>query len=648
MTAVRPVPPRLGSGQAQGDAAADRLDKLLEQRFASGNREAMARQLAEHDRLRRAPALAPGKPVPPLRAVRAAPGKPRVRFHGAVPLKLQELLGEWLPALHAYGAELGLGLASAGIEFHVYDRAAYEAAHGAIPKTVSLPASSYQFNALYRHYAIRLVLPPAVQSLEHVLAVVRTVLTRLYGDVFLREEVYPLAPYKEDEPAQGPSVGLAEQIRVLAQWEGRTPELQRALAAFAAEQGLNEKRAPGVVRKAFFADLERRAARDDVPPATLALLEGTFKGYLKELGADLPAAIAAHIALTESLDRQTAFLPPHEWPHYAQLKETRPVHFLRAAKLRLELTLEAMEALLEDFDALDDAARTPAPLVEEQVHGMLRTLETERLARPYLVPNARLSDELQSRLASFPLEVHEVLIRLPRAEDATRQFERLSQRIRNSLHQRLYHAFVLLRHALRTREAGRGEAFRASPQFAQLKAYAANFRLRLPLLLGLFARLGVVVDLAEASAGALAPSGRVRFPQAAFTRAWGQFAAHTVLAGWLARRRQGGFDAARYWSGVDEGLLGAIGAGRRDPSRLVYLLRQYLLRSGGGDLQDLVAQLKGAGGTFRFAVFQAAQETAPQALAPRESLDGIVAALVQARKDQEKHALQVGPDGKLR
>ena len=80
--------------------------------------------------------------------------------------KLQDLLKEWLPALHGYGTRLGLGFTSAGVEFHVHDRATYEAAHGAIPKSVSLPASSYQFNALYRHYVGRLVLPPAVQSLD--------------------------------------------------------------------------------------------------------------------------------------------------------------------------------------------------------------------------------------------------------------------------------------------------------------------------------------------------------------------------------------------------------------------------------------------------------------------------------------------------
>jgi hypothetical protein len=649
---MRPVNPRPApKAPATTDQAADRLDALLEQRFASGNREAMARQLAEHDRHKPAAPLAQGKLIAPARTVPVDRGKIRIRFTGAIPPKLQDLLKEWLPGLFEYGTRLGLSFTAAGVEFHVHDRATYEAAHGAIPKSVTLPASSYHFNALYRHYIVRLVLPPNVESLEQLLAVLRTALTRLYGDVFLHEEIYGLAPYKEDEPVEGPSVGLAEQIQVLSQLEATPPELEKALAGFASAQGLNYKRAPGSVRKAFFGDLEHRTERDDVPPVTLALLDGLFQGYLKGLQADLPKAVGDQIAQAEALNRQLTFLPPHEWPHYTQLKETRPVHYLRAAKLRLEFTIEALAALLEDFDALAEVARTPSPLVEERVQGFLQTLEAQRLARSYLVPNARLSDELQSKLGAFPLEVHEILLRLPRMEDANRQFESLSQRIRTSLHQRLYHAFVLLRHALRNREAGKTDAFQASPSYAALKAHAANFRLRLPMLRGLFARLGVVVDLAEASHAELNPAaGRVRFPQQAFTRAWGQFAAHTVVAGWLAERKQKGFDAARYTAQVDAGLKEGLGQAQ---ARLVYLLRQYHVRTGAPDLAELVHLLKGPSGTFRFALAQAAQNQAapaPKAGAdsPLAALEEILTALLLARQDQIRHALVVGPDGKLR
>ena len=558
---MRSLPPRPG---AAADAAADRMDALLEKRFAAGDRAAMARQLAEHDRVRRQAPPAPGKLVAPPRPPAFAQGKPRVVCSGAIPAQLQAVLKDWLPALQAQGSRAGLAFTSAQLEFHVFDRAAYEAAHGAIPKGVTLPASSYQFNALYRHYVIRLVLPPAVQSLEQLIAVARTALTRLYGDVFLREEVYPLAPYKEDEPAQGLSVGLVEQIQVLAQLERGGAGLDAALAAFASDQGLSMRRAPSAVRKAFFADLGRRAERDELSYSQQSLIAGLFEGYLGELKADLPRAIAEHIALTETLNRQMTFLPPHEWPDYAQLTETRPAHYLRAAKLRLEFILEALAAVLEDFDALDDVARTPSPLLEERIQGYLHALEAEHLARPYLVPNARLSEELQSKLNAFPLEVHSILTRLPPAENKQRQFDALSQRMRNGLHQRLYHALVLLRHAVRQREAGKAAELKASPAFQTLKGYAANFRLRLPLLRNLFVRLGVVVDLAEASGAAPgAPAGRVRFPQQAFTRAWGQFAAHMVLGGLLAERRQKGFDPKAYWSQMDAGLRGAhlLGAG---------------------------------------------------------------------------------------
>src|SRR5262249_54734728 len=154
---------------------------------------------------------------------------------------------------------------------------------------------------------------------------------------YLREEVYGLAPYKEDEPVAAPTAGLAEQIQVLAQLEAAPPELERALSGFASDQGLNYKRAPAAVRKAFFAELERRAAADDMPAAYATLLENVFAAHVKALQTDVPGAIVSHIEQAEALNRQITFLPPHEWPHYQQLRESRPVHYLRAAKLRLEL-----------------------------------------------------------------------------------------------------------------------------------------------------------------------------------------------------------------------------------------------------------------------------------------------------------------------
>jgi hypothetical protein len=274
------------------------------------------------------------------------------------------------------------------------------------------------------------------------------------------------------------------------------------------------------------------------------------------------------------------------------------------------------------------------------------------------VPDARLSDELISKLNGFPLEVHAVLIQLPPTEDKQKQFDTLSQRMRNALHQRLYHALVLLRHGVRQREAGKAAAFRSSPGYQTLRGYAANFRLRLPTLRSLFARLGFVVDLAEAAGLELGSSAHMRFPEQGFTRAWGQFAAHVAVAGWLTARRQKGFDPARYWGQVDTGLRDGLHAGASlspaaaAQARIVYLLRRYHQRSAEPGLQQLVAQLKGSLGTFRFAIYQASQPPkAPAAGAgapsQEEDLDSIVAALWEARQGQEKHALEMGADGKL-
>ncbi|HUJ77262.1 MAG TPA: hypothetical protein VL359_20520, partial [bacterium] len=170
---------------AAGAAQADRLDALLEQRFSARPDASLARQLAEHDR---------------QRAAAAPPQAPqnRLRFLGAIAEPVQRRLREWIPALLAYAGEQGLAMRSLVLQLEVYDPAAYQAQHGAIAGQMRLPASSYLFNPLYRAYTVRLVLPERLAALEDLLASLRALLTRLYGDIWLQEEVFSLEAYRED------------------------------------------------------------------------------------------------------------------------------------------------------------------------------------------------------------------------------------------------------------------------------------------------------------------------------------------------------------------------------------------------------------------------------------------------------------------
>ncbi len=613
-----------------------RFDALLEERFSPAHRSEFERQLAEHDRS----GASRGMDRDWLRR--------NLRFRGDVPDKVRQLLADWIFELMAFAVERGVALRDPHHQLEVYARAAFEAEQGALPTGLKLPASSYHYNPVYRRYTVRVVLPERIATTEALFTVMRALLTRLYGDIFLREEIFPLEVYREDmeQSDQDVSVGLSEKIAVLAELPHTSGALEQALVAHARMVGINHRRQPEQTRKAFFKELRRDLETRRLAPEREALVSEVFDGYLASLRADLSGGIQALLETAETLNRQLTFLPPDEGPEYQRLREKNPLHFLRSVKLRLEFLLEAFAGLIEDFDALAEPAAPLSPLAEERVVGWQIELERQLLARPYLVPGVRLSDELQRKRTAFPLEVHGLMARFPATENHGQLFKSLSKKLESSIHQRLYNALLLLRHWIHLQESGRQAAFPRSGQYQALKGLVANFRYRRPLLESLFVRIGVVLDVAERGEPQL-PGGerRARFPVEAFARAWGQFAAHALLAEFLARRGAvKGFDPARYWKQVTDRLVSQIASGNTG-AQLVYLLRR--IQQGGGDddgLPVLAEALRQSTASFRFAVTQGLKPP-PQgksAAAWLAQLDAWAASVHQARERSLQNAIVVG------
>ena len=618
-------------------AGEERLDALLEARFAPAQRQAFARELDAHDRQR-----APAAPLDPA-AVRRG-----LRFRGNVPERVRQVLAEWLPELMAHAARRGLALRDPHQELQVYTRAAFEQEQGPLPPGLRLPASSYEYHPLYRRYAVRLVLPERLGALEELFTALRALLTRLYGDLYLREEVFSLAAYREDvERVEAQvSFGLAEQVAVLAELPDTTAALEAALAAYARTVGIDARRHPEHARKGWFKEAAADLARQRLPPERQALAEDAFAAYLDALRADVPAGVQALLETVREQERQLHFLPPDEAPDYERLRVQNPVHFLRSVKLRLEFLIEAFGGLCEDFDALDTPGAPYPALAEERVAGCLQALEREGLARPYLVPGVRLADELEARRTAFPLEVHALLARFPEAERGERLFHSLRKRLEGSLHQRLYHALVLLRHWMHLRATGRDDPFRQSEPYRTLKGLVANFRFRKPLLESLFLRTGIVLEVAEHAPEAAGGTER-GFPVEAFSRAWGQFVAHALLAEYLTERRLKGFDPGRYWQRVDERLAAQVQAGSTGAQLLHLLRRAYLLAGAADALPALAEVLRQSAPTFRFAVTQALRPRPPgkDAAAWLAQLDAWAQSILEARARSLRNAIVPGAPG---
>ncbi|MEE8434218.1 MAG: hypothetical protein V3S64_05465, partial [bacterium] len=442
------------------------------------------------------------------------------------------------------------------------------------------------------------------------------------------------------------SAGLDEKISVLAGEKFSSPALQQSLAAHAKIINVNFKRMPEQVRKAFFQDALRALEGQKLPETKKALIDEVFDAYLQSLRSDLAGAIGRMVEEVEEKNGQINFLPPDELPQYLHLRQSNPLHHLRSAKLRLAFLLETMGAMVEAFDGLEAAGLVPSPMLEEQMEGYLSELRTQNLARPYLVPDVQLSDELAARKAAFPFEVHALLARMPGVDNPEKAFKSLSRKLANSIYQRLYTALLLLRAWIKALGQGKDEEFRAGERFKTLKGLMANFRFRRPLLETLYFKIGIVQELAESEgAGGDEPAERKRFPTAVFAQAWGQFMPHAVLAGYCAARGDvPGFDGKRYWAGVDEALLDQT---RSEPGagHLAYALRQLHLQAGEEGLRVLPELLANPTGTFRFMVGQALAAPREKDNAPAkeraEFLARIVGVVLQARSASRRNAIVI-------
>jgi hypothetical protein len=627
------------AGEASGaPESGDKFDSLLEERFARAHRRAMAYQIADFDRGR------PTGDTFDLAHVRR-----KLRFHGAIPDKVKSALQEWVPDLLAHAAASGLRMRDLNHEIHFFDQSAFEDAVGPVPKGVKLPASSQSFNQLYRIYTVRVVLPPELRTVTQILTVLRAVLARLLGDIFLHEEIFTLEAYREEmEQREGePSVGVREKILMLAESPALPPLLEEALIGHAKMIHVSYSRSPDQVRKAYFQETEKLLAQQKLPTEREGLIHHLFSLFLAELRGNLKNEITRMVEEVEKLNVQLNFLPPHELPDYIKLRASNPLHYLRSAHLRLNFLLEVLGAFGDLHEEMEQPDAVLSPLVEQALDGYLARMRAENLVRPYLIADTQLSEELERKKAAFPFEVHALMGRMPPSDNPQRAFKSLSNKLTNSIYQRLYTALLIIDAWSRQGEQGRGGEFRSSGRFQSLKGLLANFRFRTPLLEAMYIKIGVVLDVAEtAGADKKNRRGGQRFPVEGFARAWSHLIPHVLITGYFTQKGNvKGFDPAHYWRSVEDSLKAQVAA-KAGPYHLAYLLRQVHAAAEEDGIAVLMELLKNPSGTFRFTVNQALAppvgEAAQSAEKRLEQLANWAQVVVQARQSSLKNAILPG------
>lgn len=615
----------------------EKLDALFEERFSEGDREEMAREIAAQDAGKGSSPGGTGSDI----SSDISHIKKNIEFHGEMPEKIKTSLRDWTAELIVYAASQGLKLKDLNHQISFYSPKAFHSQVAPIPPGIKLPASSYIQNKLYGVYTVRVVLPDPITSSGQFLTILRALLSRLMGEIYLAEEVFSLAAYREDrvEKQQEVSASMEEKIKLLAEENISTPTFEATLKAYGEVAGLNYKRLPAQVRKAYFKEIKPDVENGKISQEREMILNALFTAFCDSLNQNLEGTTGETVAEVEKLNRAMNFLPPAELPTYQKLKEENPLHYLRSAQFRLGQAVEIMASFSEDFADLEAPAQAFSPLVDERVQNQMTQLRTENLARPYLVEGVRLSDELEKKKQRFPLEVHNLLNQMPAAENPRKKFESLSKKLKNSLHQKLYTALLLGDAFLKAKREGSGGNFAQSEQFATFKGLLANFRFRLPLLEALHIKSGVVLDMADLDK----EGGKQRFPAAEYTKAWSQFIPHALLVSFFEGSKQlPGLDTDQYQKTVLGPLTEAVKKSP-GPHCLTYFLNCLHRKKGGEGLSTLSNMMAQPNGTFRFTINQVLnmkdKMTGEERLAQLEHWAGV---LLEAWLTREKYVIQPG------
>ncbi|MDH4225233.1 MAG: hypothetical protein OEW12_06265, partial [Deltaproteobacteria bacterium] len=594
----------------------DRFEAMLEERFSLAGRRGMADRVAAHDQNRR-PAV-----------FDLAGERKHIRFDGDIPPGVKTAVLEWTPELLSFCDGQGLELHDFSHDILVSGKEAYEKASGApVPPSVPMPASSYRYHPLDKHYAVQLVVAPKPTGEEEALAVLRVLFSRLLGDIYLREKVLCREPYRE-ETARGATqvtAGMREKLLLLS---GEPPTdrgpLTNLITDYAKRAGINPKKMADQARKGFFKESMQELERQMIPPSKEAAIDQAYGAALAAACENLPQTLAQTVAAVEEFNGQLTFLPVDGLPHTLRLKHRNPAHYLRVAQARLEFVLQGLDTAIESFDELQKGDSPLAGVMEEQVTALMDELTTQNLARPYLVEKARLSPRMEAARKRFPLEVHTLLRKMPLVADKARMFAHLSKKMRANIYQRLYVALAGLKQWIQQQKAGEGAGFIQSERYKELKAAVYNFRFRRESAEALHVRSGIVLDLAEAAdpdelSGKTRPIQRI--PLEDFTRGWSHYISHQVIGQFLSAHPQKlpGFQPDRYFKTVDGGVVGQLqkGGGHYPLVYLLFCLHRLaetrstenggLFRGlpGGAGLAFVTDLMRNPFGTFRFAVLQA-------------------------------------------
>ena len=485
-----------------------RMEAFLGQRFSNASRQAFAAELDQ--------GLATFRHSTKQRRWIKHPVHLKTTLSAALASTLQAWMGDLMRIAEA----AGFYLSDLEPETTVYDANTYPKHHHPLPADLKLPASSYHLVDGMHHYVIHLVLPSPITGMDACLTSLRAWLHRLYGNIYLQDQVYIQAHYQQDGLASDSlqqRVGLEEKILLLAGLPTPPKSLYPALQSVAKQTGVAFSPQRVELLRTLSAQWQQtvlqQLSNQTLPTQTQQTIETAFGEVSQPWQQNTTQALVKTCEDLARFDQQLYIVPANRFAEFCTLRTQNPFYALSAAQARLHALLSMIQSVMEDVEWLlksthiptSQTATTDSPptkdqlsMLQQRLEGHLAALIQGQLARPYLLAEGSLPQEVQKQVEQFPLEVFRLVKLAKEAYPNTPcTYEGLQKRMTRTVYQRIYAAQSSLVRSIRLLQRGDVAEWLASPHHQALQNALAYFKARHKPLSSLCTKVNVVLQLAE-------------------------------------------------------------------------------------------------------------------------------------------------------
>ena len=366
-----------------------------------------------------------------------------IHFHGTIMEKASRAIKLLVEQILLFADRCGLVLASSSPEIHFYSISAWEGQEKRkLTSSIPLPASKIVTNQ--QTVQVQVILPEAIDSNEAVINTVRTLFSKLYGQLFFREHVPLRPPFKVNQVVDEDQFDLAEKARFCRVLDTFPNRIQQQFKVIGKENQVPEKIAEKQGQSIFF-----KALIEDAPGSPegryLKLLDELFSCHLKDFKDDGEKKLTRMEEKLFALLPQTNFILPHELNNFRLLRSQSKRVLFHALEERLQLVVNMLGEINECKVLYDSSARgemdaSLAMLWRQTFRERMKSLKQRGWVKLFLIPGARLSEKQKREKAQFPLWIWKhVLAGYPDPpQNPEQEVKRIEGQFQNAVFQKVF------------------------------------------------------------------------------------------------------------------------------------------------------------------------------------------------------------------